>query len=135
MAKQLNKIEIRMGNFIHVKNTQRKNSAAKSYYAIKLEDRTGGNEAWYLFTPREYYRLSDCVLFNVVEPKKGRLILKFKIGNSIKSLYKVAKQTDSGATYECIVSIPSSVLAKAYKRAQDNPEDVPKMSWLQDMRD
>ena len=110
MAKQLNNVSVKMGTVIPVDNQDQKPTANSVYYALKVEDVTGKNEEWLLFTERELYEvLPEMTMWEGFQSgKKGRL-------------------------FPCKIS--ERQIRVARHRALTNPEDIPDQSWISDMLD
>lgn len=143
MATQLDSTEVKMGTVIPVLNTEKKNTLeSNTYYALKIEDHTGDNEEWLLFTAGEVRRLIPKTMDEVASKwKPGRIVYRFgdaKGANWINVLLVVGPVTRSWSLIPgrpSLIHLPDSMLKRARERAKANPEDIPKMSWLQDLRD
>lgn len=139
MAKLLSDAPVKMGSFIKVANTKVKSAFESSaYYAVKLEDQSGGDEAWYLFTGKDIEGLSVVAMksgFDGMKP--GRLYYTHRVGRgpeaSFVLLYRGATRKSAGTP--AVYRIGAGALAKGRKRAEKNKEDIPKQSWLKDLLD
>lgn len=120
----------KMGIFYEVNNTKRKNGENEKYMAIKVEDESGCNERWLMFTEREWLKLPSIDVSKTgaeqLKLKKGRLYECIKNG-----IYQFVMNTGNG----CITLITKNKLAKAEARAKRNQEDQPEQSWLADSLD
>ncbi len=138
MARKLDKTKVEMGNFIKVANQNPKPRESQTYYAIKLEDETGKKESWHLFTGIEVAKLSYARVAGSNSFKKGRLYYRHTIGRSTKMFAKIQLPPPPEGTADesaFVVVFTSTLLKRTGKRAKKNAEDIPEMSWLQDLRD
>ena len=137
MAKKLDDTKVKMGNLIPVDNTGRKFGEAHDYYAVKLEDYTGKKENWYLFTGAEISKMSKVDVLDSTEMKLGRMYLRHKHLKSARSYVKLNVPSNRKATglITFVTLLSDNVLARGLDRAKRNPEDIPEMSWLEDLKD
>lgn len=121
--------KVKMGVWYEVPNTQRRNGENSEYMAIKVENETGENERWLMFTKSEWERLPSIQLYSPGcennGMKSGRLFTCCKNGINQFIMH-------SGG---CLTLISFKKLAKAEERARKNQEDQPKQNWLEDLLD
>lgn len=149
-------LDVKMGNLIPVDNQGKKWNEAKEYQSVKVEDETGYNERYLLFTNNEISRFSkviaslDSFIFNKIKTgslssmvndmKFGRFYLcdvKSVTGNWVKAyLVKVRIRNKQDGEFDTTVfRIPYSVIKRAEKRSKRNPEDLAVTSWFADLLD
>lgn len=139
VAKTLTDAPVKMGSFIKIANTEVKTSLeADVYYAVKLENQRGADEAWYMFTERDIERFSVVDMkFGFANMKPGRLYYTHSVGRGPESsfvlLYKGATKKSDGTPI--VYRVGSTLLAKGRKRAERNQEDVPRQGWFKDLLD
>lgn len=142
MAEQLDNMPVKMGYLIRVRNTRRLPSESEDYYAVKLEDQSGDNERWCLFTGAEVARLTEVELHDGIKEsdrKPGRIYYRHRTGKYFRGFVRLCvpppEASPSIGKVFRTVSISCRLVDKGQERARKNPEDVPKMSWLEDLRD
>lgn len=120
----------KMGIWYEIPNTNRRNAENDEYMAIKVENESGTNERWLMFTKREWEKLPIVQLYSPgaekLQMKKGRLYSCCKNGKN-----QFIMNTDKGA----IMLITHYKLEIAEARAIRNQEDKPKQNWLDDILD
>lgn len=139
MAKQLNSVSVKMGTVIPVDNQDQKPTASSVYYALKVEDVTGKNEEWLLFTERELYEvLPEMTMWEGFQSgKKGRLFPCYrqdKMPQYITMIERPARN-DVNVYVTVAVKISERQIRVARHRALTNQEDIPEQSWISDMLD
>ena len=140
MAKKLDDTKVKMGNLIPVSNTERKTGELESYYAVKMEDQTGKDERWYLLTGNEISRLVVAEVYGSKDFKAGRLYYRNRIGGgkgwrSFVLLNFPSEKGGKQTVQPMVVTMPDALLKRAFDRAKRNAEDIPEMSWLEDLKD
>lgn len=140
MAKKLDDTKIKMGNLIQVTNTNKKTGESEYYYAAKMEDQTGKREAWYLLTHNEVERMVVAELEGGSDLKPGRRYYRNRIGakggwRSFVLLNFPSQRSGKFTTVPKLVTISDALLKRAALRAKRNPEDIPEMGWLEDLKD
>lgn len=123
--------KIRMGAFVRVDNKDRQLAACKYYYALKIEDNGGDNERWLLFTEREKCALRSVGMNTYAKVKPGRIMAELATSRTAVYFIPVIDEHDNIS----VLQFPKSVVKLASERAVANPEDIPKMSFLQDLLD
>lgn len=122
----------KMGYVYEVANKDPKFGAKLKYYAINIEDETGKNEKWGLFTGYEFNKyftkLSSPSDWLVNTLKPGRAMPLDKNGSGA---YIIKLTAPNPAAYH----VTSRIISKGFNRAADNPEDIPYKSKIQDMLD
>ena len=122
----------KMGYVYEVANKDPKFGANLKYYAINIEDETGKNEKWGLFTKCEFdkhfTRLNSPSDWLVNMLKTGRAMPMDKNGSGA---YVIKLIAPNPAAYH----VTSRIISKGFKRAATNPEDIPYKSKIQDMLD
>ena len=146
MAKKLDGTKVKMGSFIPVYNLEKRTSEAPNYYALKVEDQSGKNESWHLFTEREINILTYAECDVCKDFKCGRLYYRHRVGRSdtwnnfVVLNFPVRELQPDGSgikfkTEQKLVMLSDAVLKKTEERAKKNPEDIPEMGWLEDLKD
>lgn len=134
MANQIDNEKVKMGNLIKVENTERQApNETFSHYALKVEDADGKNERWLLFTPRQEMAISKIVSVEIAAlMKPGRIYKGLKIhGKRPMALCRIGNQNDGNEIW----AFTANQIKTAERRAQKNPEDVPKQGILSNMLD
>lgn len=139
MAKQLNNVSVKMGTVIPVDNQDQKPTANSVYYALKVEDVTGKNEEWLLFTERELYEvLPEMTMWEGFQSgKKGRLFPCYrrdKMPQYVTMIERPARN-DVNVYVTVAVKISERQIRVARHRALTNQEDIPEQSWISNMLD
>jgi hypothetical protein len=139
MAQKLDNTNVRMGYLIRVKNTGKKPSEKDLYYALKLEDRNDA-EFWVLLTSKEVTRFKMAQLDDGLPVHKpGHLYCHHKVGKTWRSFaFIVLPNPDPRSSKpgpELCVTLTDSLLRRGRKRAARNSEDIPSMSWFNDLMD
>ena len=139
MAKQLNNVSVKMGTVIPVDNQDRKPTANSIYYALKVEDVTGRNEEWLLFTERELYEvLPEMTMWEGFQSgKKGRLFPCYRQDRMPQYITMIERpaRNDVNVYVTVAVKISERQIRVARHRALTNREDIPEQSWISDMLD
>lgn len=139
MAKQLNNVPVKMGTVIPVDNQDQKPTASSVYYALKVEDVTGKNEEWLLFTERELYEvLPEMTMWEGFQSgKKGRLFPCYRQDRMPQYITMIERpaRNDVNVYVTVAVKISERQIRVARHRALTNPEDIPEQSWIGDMLD
>ena len=137
-ARILDETPVKMGHAIPVENTERKFGESFMYYAVKFENQSGTDEFWCMFTENELKSLTRCELESTKPDKKpGRLYYRHRVGKcwmNFVDLVVPGKGTKSSCVQDTF-RICDSLLEKGRKRYAKNPEDQPKMGWLEDLKD
>jgi hypothetical protein len=128
MAKVLDNFRIKMGRLVRVANLSPRFGQNEVMYALNVEDQDGGNERWLLFTELEICKLSE--VSGITLHKPGRLYYHHKIGKRGRSLLCMMKYGGAVGFHRWNVALPDSLLKRAEKRAQENPEDIPEKSKI-----
>ena len=139
MAKQLNNVSVKMGTVIPVDNQDQKPTASSVYYALKVEDVTGKNEEWLLFTERELYEvLPEMTMWESFQSgKKGRLFPCYRQDRMPQYVTMIERpaRNDVNVYVTVAVKISERQIRVARHRALTNQEDIPEQSWISDMLD
>lgn len=123
--------DIKMGNLILVKNTQRKPTENSEYISIHVEDEDGENERCLLFTQAEASDMEKVQSkFFLNSMKNGRLYKVIIDGNQT-NLVKVRHKDGR----EMIFRISNTQLERADFRRIKNPEDLTEKGFWEDFKD
>lgn len=123
--------DIKMGNLVLVKNTQRKTMENSEYISLNVEDEDGENERCLLFTRVEMSDMEKVQSkFFLKNMKNGRLY-KVVIDGNQTNLVKVVHKDGR----EMILRISNTQLERADFRRINNPEDLTKKGFLTDIVD
>ena len=125
------KIDIKMGNLILVKNTQRKPTENEEYVSLHVEDEDGENERCLLFTKIEISDMEKIGSKFLMENMKNGRLYKFMIAGSETNLVKVRHQDGR----QMIFRISNTQLEKADFRRIKNPEDLTEKGFWEDLKD
>ena len=125
------KIDIKMGNLILVKNTQRKPTENEEYISLHVEDEDGENERCLLFTKTEISDMEKIGSKFLMENMKNGRLYKFMIAGSETNLVKVCHQDGR----QMIFRISNTQLEKADFRRIKNPEDLTEKGFWEDLKD
>lgn len=137
MAKQLTEDKVKMGYLLPVENLEKKPNENESYLAVKLENQTGEDEVWMLFSEKEISSRQTLELPDMDEPKLGRAF-RVGIGKRMYSAFALisCKDLENWKKGEKkILLFSCRVLDRAKTRAKKNPEDIPTQSFLSDLLD
>lgn len=139
MTKQLNNVSVKMGTVIPVDNQDQKPTASSVYYALKVEDVTGKNEEWLLFTERELYEvLPEMTMWEGFQSgKKGRLFPCYRQDRMPQYVTMIERpaRNDVNVYVTVAVKISERQIRVARHRALTNQEDIPEQSWISNMLD
>ena len=107
-------------------------------FALKVEDSSGDNEQWLLFTRGELFNCSKLEIPSITESwKKGRMfqhrMYTYRIGHSFLAVRVSWPKT--WALSDEVLLLTSELFKRALSRTAKNPEYVPKMSYLADLLD
>lgn len=133
MAELIDNVEVKLGRAIRVKNLDPKKEEAEVYIALQVEDLNGKNERCVLFTEHE---LELCPVLDISwDLVPGRLYPYSDNqynGYIVKTLIYSVKRDE---WYVVVRRITQRRLDIAENRAEKNPEDLTKKSWLVDWLD
>lgn len=128
-----------MGTVIPVDNQDQKPTASSVYYALKVEDVTGKNEEWLLFTERELYEvLPEMTMWEGFQSgKKGRLFPCYRQDRMPQYVTMIERpaRNDVNVYVTVAVKISERQIRVARHRALTNQEDIPEQSWISNMLD
>ena len=123
--------DVKMGNLILVKNTQRKPTENEEYVSLHVEDEDGGNERCLLFTKIEISDMEKIGSKFLMENMKNGRLYKFMISGCETNLVKVRYQDG----VQMIFRISNTQLEKADFRRIKNPEDLTEKGFWEDLKD
>ena len=123
--------DVKMGNLILVKNTQRKPTENGEYISIHVEDEDGENERCLLFTTIEISDMEKIGSKFLMENMKNGRLYKFMIAGSETNLVKVRHRDGR----QMIFRISNTQLDKADFRRIKNPEDLTEKGFWEDFKD
>lgn len=133
MAEMIDNVEVKLGRAIRVKNLDPQHGEAEVYVALQVEDLNGKNERCVLFTEHE---LDLCPVLDITwDLVPGRL---YPYADNQYSGYIVKTFTYSARRdewYVVVRRITAARLQHAEERAEKNPEDLTKKSWIVDWLD
>lgn len=133
MTKMIDNVEVKLGRAIRVRNLNPRDGEAEVYVALQVEDLNGKNERCVLFTEHE---LELCPVLDITwDLVPGRL---YPYSDNQYSGYIVKTFTYSAKRdewYVVVRRITAARLQHAEERAEKNPEDLTKKSWLVDWLD
>ena len=133
MAELIDNVEVKLGRAIRVRNLNPKKGEVDFYIAIQVEDLDGKNERCILFTEHE---LELCPVLDITwDLVPGRL---YPYADNQYSGYIVKTFTYSARRNEWYVVVRRITIARllrAEERAEKNPEDLTKKSWIVDWLD
>ena len=133
MAEMIDDVEVKLGRAIRVKNLDPKHGEAEVYIALQVEDLDSKNERCVLFTE---YELELCPVLDISwDLVPGRL---YPYSDNQYSGYIVKTFTYSAKRdewYVVVRRITAVRLQHAEERAEKNPEDLTKKSWMVDWLD
>ncbi len=136
MAKLIDNVEVKLGRAIRVHNTEIKHRLeATYYYALQVEDQNSKNERCLLFTEKE---LEGCpvVDFGLCDTMIAGRLYPYSDNQSEGYLIKtLAYSANRKEWYIIVRRITKRKIELAEKRANNNPEDLTKKSWLVDFLD
>lgn len=151
-----NNVTVKNGNLLRVENKKVSTftNAKNWYYALWIEDHTGLNERCILLTQLEYEVVSkrakrnpeDCICLcgndNALRLEK---VLWDRPGRTVRVYNKDKKHWNANKEYIAVIVkylgedvcllFTDKELAKAENRANNNPEDIPKKSFLNNLLD
>lgn len=133
MAELIDNVEVKLGRAIRVKNLDPKKQEAEHYIAIQVEDLNGKNERCILFTDKE---LDRCPVLDITwDLVPGRLYpyADNQYTGFIMKTFCYSRTRDEW--YIVVRRISACKLMIAEERAEKNPEDLTKKSWLVDWLD
>lgn len=133
MAEMIDNVEVKLGRAIRVKNLDPQHGEAEVYVALQVENLNGKNERCVLFTE---YELELCPVLDITwDLVPGRL---YPYADNQYRGYIVKTFTYSARRDEWYVVVRRITVARllhAEERAEKNPEDLTKKSWLVDWLD
>lgn len=123
--------DIKMGNLVLVKNTQRKPMENSEYISLHVEDEDGENERCLLFTRVEMSDMEKVQSKFLLNNMKNGRLYKVVIDGNQTNLVKVVHKDGR----EMILRISNTQLERADFRRINNPEDLTKKGFLEDFMD
>ena len=133
MAEMIDNVEVKLGRAIRVKNLDPQHGEAEVYVALQVEDLNGKNERCVLFTEHE---LDLCPVLDITwDLVPGRLYpyADNQYGGYIVKTFTYSAKRDEW--YTVVRRITAARLQHAEERAEKNPEDLTKKSWMVDCLD
>ena len=129
--------KISLGKAVKVKNTNPKFGSAEFYYALKIEDYSGGNERIVLLTEQEFYSRPVFELWdNGKSMKAGRLYdLTISFMKPHWKLIKITRPAEFKGQGEVVIAVTQKMIEKWEERAKNNPEDLPKEKFWKNLLD
>lgn len=125
--------KISLGKAVKVKNTNPKFGSAEFYYALKIEDYSGGNERIVLLTEQEFYSRPVFELWDNGKSMKAGRLYDLTI-SFMKPQWKLVKITRQKGV-EMVIAVTGKMIEEWEKRANDNPEDLPKDKFWKNLID
>lgn len=135
MAYLLTDDEVKMGHVLEVGNQERNWQEASIYLALKVEEEDGEGERWLLFTGNEIHSRPVVGLGTLATQMKLGRLYPFAFGGRDRKACRVQRTARSGEREQVVLVFNSADIERARERAERNPEDVPKQSWLADKLD
>ena len=130
--------KISLGKAVKVKNTNPKFGSAGFYYALKIEDYSGGNERIVLLTEKELYSRTTYRLWGNGSSLKYGRVYDFTMSSCHMAflLIRILRPAiGSGKDEEVIIAVTGKMISGWEKRAKDNPEDLPKEKFWKNLLD
>ena len=123
--------DIKIGNLVLVKNTQKKPMENSEYISLHVEDEDGENERCLLFTLVEMSDMEKVQSKFLLNNMKNGRLYKVVINGNQTNLVKVVHKDGR----EMILRISNTQLERADFRRINNPEDLTKKGFLEDLMD
>lgn len=131
MAKTITDKKVKMGRLIPVENQNPLLNAKNVYYALKTENEKGNDEKWLLLTENEISSRTRLDMGEASKSWKVGRIYPHNVGKKKGFAMKVELLDGT----EQVLLFGESWFRTGLARANRNPEDVPKVSWLEDLKD
>ena len=123
--------DVKLGRLFLVENKKRNNRENLNYYAIQVEAVDGKDEECLLFTEKELNSLP--IVDSKIKLVDGRLY-PFSDGNFHGYLLKTTEKRENFWSI-VIRKLSMKKYINAHERAQKNPEDITRKSWITDIFD